>query len=148
MAIKPYVCVRTNQAAGAFLFAIDTGRCLLGLRSQTVDCPGVWGQFGGGIEKGETPEMAIRRELFEEAGYNDPIYLRPLRVNKTKDFSYHNYVGVIEREFVPVLNDETETYVWCDFGKWPSPMHPGCLELFNDRSAMILMKSIALGKSQ
>ena len=44
------------------------GRLLLQLRDNKPDiyCPGCWGLFGGAIDKGETPETALRRELFEE----------------------------------------------------------------------------------
>jgi len=34
--------------------------------------PGVWGFFGGHIEPGETPDVAIGRELNEEIGYRPP----------------------------------------------------------------------------
>jgi 8-oxo-dGTP diphosphatase len=35
--------------------------------------PGYWGFFGGHLEAGETPEVAMRRELLEEIGYEPPV---------------------------------------------------------------------------
>ena len=35
--------------------------------------PGYWGFFGGHVESGETPEIAMRRELLEEIGYEPPV---------------------------------------------------------------------------
>lgn len=35
--------------------------------------PGHWGLFGGHIEPGETPDVAVKRELLEEIGYIPPI---------------------------------------------------------------------------
>ncbi|MEH2310026.1 MAG: NUDIX hydrolase [Nostoc sp.] len=32
--------------------------------------PGYWGLFGGHIEPGETPDIAVKREILEEIGYN------------------------------------------------------------------------------
>ncbi|MEA5623042.1 NUDIX hydrolase [Nostoc sp. UHCC 0251] len=36
--------------------------------------PGYWGLFGGHIESGETPEVAVKREILEEIGYNLPPF--------------------------------------------------------------------------
>ncbi len=49
------------------------------LQKRTADAkrnPGCWGMFGGGVEKGETPEAAMQREIAEELEYKPlkPIY--------------------------------------------------------------------------
>ncbi len=54
--------------AVAALLTLEDGRYVMQLRD---DKPGIffpahWGCFGGAIEQGETPEQALRRELFEE----------------------------------------------------------------------------------
>lgn len=47
-------------------------RFLLQLRDNIpgIVYPGYWGFFGGHLEPGETPEVALRREVLEEIGYS------------------------------------------------------------------------------
>ncbi|MFM2304558.1 MAG: hypothetical protein RLZZ135_1970 [Cyanobacteriota bacterium] len=47
------------------------GKFLMQLRDNipTILYPGLWGLFGGHIEAGETPEIAVEREVMEEIGY-------------------------------------------------------------------------------
>lgn len=35
--------------------------------------PGQWGLFGGHLEAGETPDIAVERELWEEINYVPPV---------------------------------------------------------------------------
>jgi 8-oxo-dGTP diphosphatase len=50
------------------------GKFLMQLRDNipTILYPGLWGLFGGHIEAGETPEIAVVREVKEEIGYQIP----------------------------------------------------------------------------
>ncbi|MEO1146522.1 MAG: NUDIX hydrolase [Cyanobacteria bacterium J06638_22] len=64
------------QAAIAILH--HDGHFLLQLRNDipTIRFPGLWGFFGGHIEPGESPEVAMHRELLEEIGYAPPTLLK------------------------------------------------------------------------
>jgi 8-oxo-dGTP diphosphatase len=46
------------------------GKFLVQLRDNipTIPSPGLWGLFGGHMEPGETPEIAVEREVLEEIG--------------------------------------------------------------------------------
>jgi 8-oxo-dGTP pyrophosphatase MutT (NUDIX family) len=50
------------------------GRFLMQLRDDipTILYPGVWGLFGGHLEKGEDPEIGLKREVKEEINYEVP----------------------------------------------------------------------------
>lgn len=63
----------------AVIFLVDTaGRLLMNLRDAHASvAPNCWSLPGGGIEPGEQPEGAVRRELLEETGLsvNGPVAL-------------------------------------------------------------------------
>lgn len=54
-----------NVVAGIF---IDNNRVLAARRAPTKTMAGKWEFVGGKIEQGESPESALKREVFEELG--------------------------------------------------------------------------------
>lgn len=125
-----------RQGAGCIILAHSTGRILLAKRSRAVEQPGTWGGWGGAIDGDENPLDAVKREVREEAGYTGPVDVRPLLVFRKGTFAYHNFLVVVEDEFRPMLNWETEGYRWCDYGNWPSPLHFGLESLFSDADSV------------
>lgn len=114
-----------SAGAGAIFFSKNTGKFLIGLRSASVDQPGEWGSFGGKLDYDEGPEDAVQREIEEETGYNGPLQLVPLAKYKDGDFTFHNYVAIVEDEFRPKLSWETDDCIWTTLDKLPRPLHFG-----------------------
>lgn len=124
----PILC-GAKQSVGCFVVALDTKHVLLGRRSEHVGDPNLWGTFGGGVDPGETLEQALYRELQEEAGFTGQFHtLSNVWTNKRPAYHYHNFIGVLEREFTPKLNYETSVHLWFDPCKFPRPLHPGVVE--------------------
>lgn len=118
-----------SQSVGCFIVARSTKRVLLGRRSAVVGDPNLWGTFGGGVDAGESLEEALHRELHEEAGFSGQfITLNNVWTNKRPTNHYHNFVGVLENEFLPKLNFETAVHLWFDPALFPRPLHPGVIE--------------------
>ena len=114
-----------KQGAGCIILAIDTKRILLPLRSNSVQQPNTWGTWGGAIDSNENPQEAAKREIKEESGYNGNVKMIPLSVFQKNTFKYYNFLAIVENEFEPNLNWETQSYDWFDFGNWPRPLHFG-----------------------
>ncbi|WP_321913572.1 NUDIX domain-containing protein [Paraburkholderia sp. J11-2] len=110
------------RAAGSLIIA--DGNVLFLRRGNGGDHPGEWAFPGGGIEDGETPEDAARRETFEEAGY-EPHKL--IEIGQSDDGTVEFTTFFHEcRPFDVALSDESTEYLWSPIGSWPEPLHPGC----------------------
>lgn len=111
---------RLRSSAGILVSARDTGRVLLGLRSEAVSHPGLWALFGGGIEPGESAAQAALRELYEEARIR-VAWLQPLQATGR----FHAFHAVVPHEVQPVLNFENSDARWFDPHKLPANVYPG-----------------------
>ena len=108
-----------TTAAGVIFLALDTKRCLMQLRNTEKRFQYTWGFFGGIVEPGETPFQALERELIEEIGFMPELAkLNPIDIYESKDkkFYYYSFAAVVEKEFHPVLNDESAGYAWVNIG--------------------------------
>jgi 8-oxo-dGTP pyrophosphatase MutT (NUDIX family) len=133
----------SGQGAGALLQAKDTGRFLLLLRSETGDHAGEWCNGGGGVEPGESPDEAVRREYDEETGYGEdmPCDLHYIGEQTAADnFRFHNFIGVIPTEYSPVLNDEHTDHQWVEWEDFPENTHPCMMEAINSPTGRQLLE--------
>lgn len=137
-----------SMSVGALIYALDTQKFLLGKRGPTIEDPNVWGTFGGGVDAGESLEGALKRELFEEAGYSGPMTVQHLYVycDRKTGFRYFNHLAVVPKQFNPVLNFETSEVSWFMWPNAPSPLHPGVKALFADPPSRIVIESVLDGK--
>lgn len=114
--------------SGGLLVAKDTKRFLFLLRSQGKTA-GTWGIVGGKKEpKDLTPYAALEREIKEEIGDLGSFYKSvPLELYTSEDqkFYFNTYLIVVEKEFIPKLNQEHVGYAWCNIDSWPKPLHEG-----------------------
>tara|TARA_R110000823_G_scaffold230090_6_gene357010 strand:+ start:608 stop:1114 length:507 start_codon:yes stop_codon:yes gene_type:complete len=131
-----------NAGAGALFVSRDTGRILFAHRSSQVEQPGTWGGWGGAIDEGESPTDAVKREAHEEAGINiSDSDIIPLYVFKHESgFRYFNFLVLVDHEFTPHQNWETQGYDWVKFGDWPQQLHFGIKDLLNDKKSFEIIK--------
>ena len=121
------------EAVGIWFYSVATNSYLYLMRNDAKH-PDTWGLPGGRVETGETLMQAISRECEEELG-SMPEYLKlvPLEKFTTSDqgFVYHTFFCSVDREFVPVLNEEHQGWAWIASGCWPKPLHPGLWSTVN-----------------
>ena len=98
---------------------------------------GTWGAPAGKIDQGETPEIAMARELVQETGFDASrkklVYFRKLYVcYKTYDFVYHIFSLKLGAKPDVQLNlEEHKAY------RWLSPAEALRINLIPDMDACI-----------
>lgn len=122
--------------SGGMFLAKDTQRFLFLLRTQGKTA-GTWGLVGGKKEPSDnTAYDALTREIQEEVGKTPAIKkIIPLElfVSNDQHFQYNTYVLLVDREFIPVLNNEHSGYAWCDYENYPKPLHQGVKNSFTNK---------------
>jgi len=123
--------------SGGLFLARDTHRFLFLLRSLGKTA-GTWGLVGGKKEpEDNTPVDSLVRDIQEEVGKTPTIKkIVPLELFTSNDqhFQYNTYVLLIDKEFIPTLNEEHEGYAWCNYNSWPKPLHQGVKNSFNNKT--------------
>lgn len=113
-----------HRAAG-ILFVSPEKEVLL-LRRTGKDHQGEWALPAGGIEKGETPEQAARRETEEEAGHSHEGGLSPFMHSASDNVQFTTFIAHSDK-FAPKINGEHDSAVWVkpQDALAKLPLHPG-----------------------
>lgn len=135
-----------NVAAGCLPISTETKRILLCYRSSYVNEPHTYGLWGGKVEEDDSLEDTVINELCEETGYYGEIDLIPVFIfrNDNKTFEYHNFIGIIQDEYKPTLNWESDGYKWITFDELLKikDKHPGLELLLEDKKTLKIIKDI------
>ncbi len=123
--------------SGGLFLACDSKRFLFLLRNQGKTA-GTWGFVGGKKEPSDATAFdALNREIQEEIGFTPTIKkVVPLELFTSNDqhFQYNTYVLLVEKEFIPTLNDEHAGYAWVNYDTWPKPLHQGVKNSLNSKT--------------
>jgi 8-oxo-dGTP pyrophosphatase MutT (NUDIX family) len=113
---------------GGLFLSKETKRFLFLLRNKGKTA-GSWGFVGGKKEPIDlTPYDTLTREITEELGILPKIEkVIPIEQYTSRDqtFNYNTYILLVEKEFMPILNDEHCSYAWCSYDGFPKPLHQG-----------------------
>ena len=114
--------------AGVLIKCVETDRVFLLLRNDKIPS---WALMSGGVDEGEQPIEALKREMFEE------LFVRPgnvkfkqMRVEQIpeRNMEFHYFEGLTNSEFIPILDHENLNFLWCDLSNLPSPLYKGLKE--------------------
>jgi len=130
-------------AAGIIPIHPQSGLIMMIQRGKDQSHPSEWSFFGGKFEEEDgNPKVTAKREFKEESGLDNIKYYissKPIYVNNSNHLRFYNYIGVFTEQFTPDLEreDEAQDYGWFSLDKLPHNMHPGAVEVFNEKMDVI-----------
>ena len=132
-----------KQAAGCIFYSLESGKYLINHRSNMVEQPGTWGTWGGAMDINESPMQAVSREIHEETGYTGSVDLMYVwTFQHSSGFKYHNYIAVVPSEFTPILDWESQGYIWVILKHLPKPLHFGLVGLLQQSEFFRIMSNL------
>lgn len=114
--------------AGVLIKCVKTNNVLLLYRN---DKHPTWALVSGGVDKGENPLEALKREIYEEMFVNaNKIDFKFIRIEHIpdKNIDFYYYEGTTQNEFTPILDHENLNYSWSNLSNLPSPLYRGLKE--------------------
>lgn len=114
--------------AGVLIKCLKTNNVLLLYRN---DKSPMWALVSGGVDKGENPLEALKREIYEEMFANaNKIDFKFIRVEHIpeKNIDFYYYEGFTNLEFTPILDHENLNFGWFAKDKLPAPLFKGLAE--------------------
>lgn len=114
--------------AAGVMFVTPDGDALF-LKRKGGDHAGTFAFPAGKVEQDEEPADAARRESIEEIGRLPKWNLAPLDRETHDGVDFATFGQQIDARFDPVLNEESEEYVWAPLDDPPEPLHPGVRRL-------------------
>lgn len=129
--------------SGALFYTLDTHRFLFLHRTKGKQ-NNLWGLVGGTNEGPETPWESLKREITEEIGTTEIKKTIPLEtfISNDSKFLFHTYLCVVDKEFLPVLNDEHDGFAWVSFTKWPKPLHHGLRNTLTNKTNQTKLETV------
>lgn len=80
--------------------------------------PSKWALVGGGIEKGETPQQAVQREIEEETGLEIKKFVKTFSIQRNPESIEHIFACRYEGDPTDIrLNEENTNYGWYDINE-------------------------------
>ncbi len=135
--VPPTMEVPKRKVAVLVPYYTKDGKSFVFLQKRSKDAkilPNFFGFFGGGIDEGETPEQAVRREIKEELVYEMKDY---------KFFNHFEHETHIKDVFIMLVEksfEEEVTVLEGDYGQWFSKEEAEAEPLISEDGKFTLKK--------